>query len=65
MAEEELALARETLAQAEEDYLSSWEETLEAAQEKFENMLDNIVDEFAKSVAGMSFESLNDKLERV
>ena len=65
LAEETLGEARAAMVEAQNAFMESFNEAAEAAQEKFSNMLDIISEDFANTVAGMSFDALDDKLERI
>ena len=56
--EEMLTSIDEALRDAQEEYLSQWQETADLAQQIFETMLDNIVKDFEESMSG-TFGSLD------
>lgn len=63
--QERLKEAEDYYQQMTEEYYSTWESALEAVQQRFESMMDNIAKEFSETMAGMAgnLEGLTERMD--
>lgn len=52
--DESIKNMEDELRDAQEDFMSNWEDTLQAARDAFDNNVDNMVDDFSTKVGGLT-----------